>query len=175
MTIRPHQRADADRIAEILAAGWRQAYGAFMPAAFFAPRADAAWRRPEIAGWLDDDFDPAAEAIFVAERDGEVAGFIHMEAGDKGGLGATGLVNLLYVDPAVQGRGIGRALMAAGAAWHLAQHPGPLALSAFRDNPYRAFYSRIGGIEAGQASHTIEGVEIRSVLYLWADPGVLAG
>lgn len=147
-----------------------------MPTAFFLPRADAAWRRPEIAEWLDDDFDPASEAIFVVETaDGRVDGFIHLESGDKGGLGATGLVNLLYVDPDAQGRGFGRALMAAGAAWHLANHPGPLALSAFRDNPYRSFYGAMGGIEAAETSHVIEGAEIRSVLYLWPEPRTLIG
>jgi GNAT superfamily N-acetyltransferase len=172
LQIRPHRRDDADRIAEILAAGWRQAYGAFMPPAFLAPRSDPAWRRREIGAWLDE-FMPDSEAVFVAERDRRVVGFIHMELGDKGELGATGVVNLLYVDAEAQGRGVGRALLAAGAGWLLARKPGPLALSAFRDNRFRAAYAAMGGHEMKQVPHMIEGREIISVLYLWPDPRAL--
>jgi len=172
LQIRPHVRDDSDRIAEILAAGWRQAYGAFMPPAFLAPRSDPDWRRREIGEWLDE-FAPGSEAVFVAELAGRVVGFIHMELGDKGGLGATGVVNLLYVDAEAQGRGIGRALLAAGAGWLLAHQPGPLALSAFRDNPFRAAYAALGGREMTEVPHLIEGQEIISVLYLWPDPRTL--
>jgi len=108
MLIRPHRRDDADRIAEILAAGWKQAYSHFMPASFLEPRIDPAYRKAEVAEWLDDEFAPNDEAIFVAEEAREVVGFIHMALGDKGGVGAVGHVNLLYVDPAQQRRGVGR-------------------------------------------------------------------
>lgn len=173
MEIRSHSRADADRIAEILAAGWRQAYSHFMPAGFLAPRIDPAYRKAEIAQWLDDEFDPAAEAIFVAAEAGSVAGFIAMELGDKGDVGATGIVNLLYVDPVAQRRGIGRALLAAGAAWLIETKPGPLVLSAFADNPHRFAYSAMGGHEAGRLHPRIDDREIETVLYLWPDPAVL--
>jgi len=172
MQIRPHVHGDADRIAEILAAGWRQAYETFMPPAFLAQRSDPAWRRPEIVGWLDT-FEPASEAVFVAELAGPVVGFIHVELGDKADLGATGCVNLLYVDAAQQRQGVGRALLAAGADWLLARCPGPLALSAFRDNRFRHAYAALGGREMKQVDHIIDGREITSVLYLWPDPRTL--
>jgi GNAT superfamily N-acetyltransferase len=173
MLIRPHRRSDADRIAEILAAGWKQSYSHFMPTAFLAPRIDPDWRRKEIAGWLDEDFDPANEAIFVAEHDAAVIGFIHMELGDKGDLGATGIVNLLYVDEAAQRRGAGRKLMAKGAQWLLDTKPGPLVLSAFDDNPSRFAYEAMGGVAAKRITSEISGEAIGSVLYLWPDPTVL--
>lgn len=173
MIIRPHQRADADRIAEILAAGWKQSYSHFMPAPFLLPRIDPAQRKVEIAGWLDEDFDPTAEAIFVADDDGTILGFIHMELGDKGELGASGIVNLLYVDPPAQRRGIARQLMAAGAGWLLATAPGPLVLSAFIENPSRGAYAAMGGLEAKRTTSAISGETIESALYLWADPKVL--
>ncbi len=173
MIIRPHHRTDADRIAEILSGGWQQAYSAFMPSAYLARQTDAARRRAEIAEWLDTAFDAAGEAIFVADVDDKVDGFIHMELGDKGDLGATGIVNLIYVDPTAQSAGIGRRLMAAGAAWLLATCPGPLVLSAFAENPFRGFYGALGGVERGRRQHEIEGRTIESVLYLWRDPAVL--
>ena len=173
MLIRPHTRADADRIAEILAAGWKQAYSHFMPQSFLAPRIDPTHRKAEIAEWLDDEFDPAAEAIFVAEDAGGVAGFIAMELGDKGDLGATGIVNLLYIDPVAQRRGLGRALMSAGAAWLGERNPGPLVLSAYADNTHRFAYEAMGGREAKRLRPQIDGREIETVLYLWPDPAVL--
>lgn len=173
MIIRPHRRADADRIADLLADGWRDAYARFMPAGYLARQSDRVHRRAEIAEWLDDDFDAAAEAIFVAEEQGDVLGFIHMTLGDKGNLGATGVVNLLYVDATRHGRGIGRSLMAAGARWLLDTRPGPLALSAFKLNPHRAFYAALGGAECSEITHMVAGTQLVSVLYRWADPAAL--
>ena len=173
MRIRPHARTDADRIADILAAGWQQAYAHFMPPTFLAPRIDPAYRRSEIADWLDTDFDPATEALFVAEDDGTITGFIHMELGDKGDVGATGHVSLLYVDPGLQRRGTGRALMSGGASWLLSRAPGPLALSAFADNAHRFAYNALGGLEAKRLKPVIDGAEVEAVIYLWPDPAVL--
>jgi GNAT superfamily N-acetyltransferase len=173
MLIRPHRRDDADRIAEILAAGWKQAYSRFMPASFLAPRIDPVYRKAEIAEWLDDDFEPENEAVFVAEDTGAITGFIHMVLGDKGEVGAVGHVSLLYVDPPQQGRGIGRALMAQGARWLIERTRGPLALSAFADNPYRHAYGAMGGMEAKRLRPLIDGAEVETVIYLWPDPALL--
>jgi GNAT superfamily N-acetyltransferase len=173
MLIRPHRREDADRIAAILAAGWKQAYSHFMPLSFLTPRIDPAYRKAEIAQWLDDEFEPDAEAIFVAERDGEIRGFIHMVLGDKGEVGATGHVSLLYVDPPQQRSGIGRALMAEGACWLTGKAAGPLALSAYADNLHRFAYDALGGVPAKRLRPIIDGVEIETVIYLWPDPAVL--
>ena len=173
MLIRPHRREDADRIAEILAAGWKQAYSHFMPASFLTPRIDPAYRKAEIAQWLDEEFEPNEEAIFVTELEGAVEGFIHMVLGDKGDVGATGHVSLLYVDPAQQRNGIGRALLAESARWLIGKAAGPLALSAFADNPHRFAYDALGGIPAKRLRPLIDGVEIETVIYLWPDPSVL--
>jgi GNAT superfamily N-acetyltransferase len=173
MIIRPHRMTDAPRIAEILADGWRDTCGGFMPADYLARQSDRTKRYGEIAEWLADEFDPANEAIFIAEAAGDAIGFIHMELGDKGELGATGIVNLLYVDRSAQGQGAGSALMAAGAQWLLETRAGPLALSAFELNPSRGFYAALGGREAKRVTHTVAGAEIASVLYLWPDPAVL--
>jgi GNAT superfamily N-acetyltransferase len=173
MQIRPHCRDDADRIAEILADGWRQAYSHFMPKGFLTPRIDRAYRRAEIAQWLDEEFEPDVEAVFVAEERGTIYGFIHMVLGDKGDVGAAGHVSLLYVDPPLQGQGTGRALMAEGARWLISKATGPLALSAFEQNPYRAAYNAMGGTEAKRLTPVIDGAEVKTVIYLWPDPSVL--
>ena len=173
MLIRPHRRDDADRIAEILAAGWKQAYSHFMPQGFLMPRIDPAFRKAEIAQWLDEEFEPDVEALFVAEERGTTHGFVHMVLGDKGDVGAAGHVSLLYVDPTRQGQGIGRALMAEGARWLISKAPGPLALSAFAQNSYRSAYNAMGGTEAKRLRPVIDGAEVETVIYLWPDPSVL--
>lgn len=172
MLIRPHRRNDADRIAEVLADGWRDTYAAIVTPEYLDYQSDRVRRRSEIAAWLDD-FNEGAEAIFVAEREGEVVGFIHMELGNKASLGSSGYVNLLYIDKAAHGRGIGKHLMSAGARWLVESEPGPLVLSAFELNPHRAFYAALGGIEVKRVLNDISGAKVWSVLYLWPDPSVL--
>ncbi|KZE94777.1 putative N-acetyltransferase YafP [Agromyces sp. NDB4Y10] len=65
----------------------------------------------QVAAWAPDDLDPAAWAVrraerntVVAEVDGRVVGFTDVDA--------TGYLDMMYVDPAVGGRGVGRALLA---------------------------------------------------------------
>ena len=174
MAIRRHQRTDADRIAEILADGWRDTYAAIVPPAYLAYQSDRVRRRTEIADWLDD-FHTGSEEVFVAERDGDVVGFIHMQHGDKADLGSSGFVNLLYIDRSAQGHGLGRHLMAAGAQWLLDTRPGALVLSAFELNPHRAFYTALGGTEVKRVLNDIAGAQVYSVLYRWPDPAVLLG
>lgn len=96
-----------------------------------------------------------------------------MELGDKGDLGAVGIVNLLDVDPAAHRRGYGRALMASGAEWLLSRASGPLVLSALVDNPNRHAYRAMGGREAKNVVSRYGSHELNSVLYLWPNPAVL--
>jgi GNAT superfamily N-acetyltransferase len=93
-----------------------------------------------------------------------------MELGDKGGLGATGIVNLLYVDPPAQGRGIGRALMGEGARWLGGKVAGPMVLSAYELNPFRHAYRAMGGREAARLTSRFGTHKLASVLYLWDYP-----
>ena len=146
-----------------------------MPAAFLASRIDPVYRRREIAEWLDTDFDPSTETLLVAEEGGPIAGFVHVALGDKGEVGATGHVNLLYVDPPRQGQGVGRSLMGAGARWLMQRQPGPLALSAYERNPFRPAYASMGGVETKRLRFLIEGTEIETVIYRWHDPTTLCG
>lgn len=71
---------------------------------------------------------------WVAERDGVVVGLLGLMGAEVGGL---------FVDPAAQGRGIGRALIEHAAALH-----GALTLEVFaRNDRARRFYDHLGFTE----------------------------
>ena len=65
-----------------------------------------------------------AHAVFVAERGGEVVGYLHLEEYDV--LYAGHMVNVLgiAVSSACRRQGVGRALLAAGEAWARSQGRG---------------------------------------------------
>jgi ribosomal protein S18 acetylase RimI-like enzyme len=80
------------------------------------------------------------QAVWVAEVDGQVVGFLAMYP-------ARGYVDQFYVEPALQGQGIGTALLAQARA----ASPSGLSLHALQANvSARAFYER-HGFTAGEA------------------------
>ncbi|MEU8242372.1 GNAT family N-acetyltransferase [Actinoplanes missouriensis] len=106
MTIRAAVPADADGLAEVHVRTWQSAYRGLLPQDYLdglsvADRAGQ-WRE-----WLGRMAPP--RAVLVLEPG--VSGFITVGAGDADGAGH---VYALYVLPERQGRGGGRALMAAG-------------------------------------------------------------
>ena len=171
---RPHTLADADQLGEILADGWADAYAGFMPAEVLARRTDHATRRDEMRDFLTNDFDPNVEGLIVAAEADALAGFVHLRLGDKRGLGAVAAVNLLYVRRGRQGQGIGRRLVLAAAEWIGARTAGPIVISAYAQNPFRAFYDHIGGTIAKRVTSEVDGHRLESVLYLWPDAESLA-
>ncbi|HEV2559932.1 MAG TPA: GNAT family N-acetyltransferase [Microvirga sp.] len=165
--IRSWSATDIPEIARILAAGWRQAYGGFMPEAVLAPRTDSGHRAREIESWLTSGLDPETEALLIAEAESRVRGFIALRLGDKDGLGTAGFVPLLYIDLEAQRQGLGTALLLAGVDWLEARSPGALAISAFAQNPYRGFYDAIGGTVAKAVTVRIDGHPFEVVQYYW--------
>lgn len=174
MRIRPHSISDSDQIAEILARGWAEANSGFLPAEVLVPRTDVVARQVEMRDFLASEFDPATEAMLVADAGAELAGFAHAILADKGGLGAVGHVGLLYVRTAYHGQGVGRRLLGAAAGWIAERATGPLAIAAFADNPFHRFYAHLGGEIAARVSVEVSGFPTGSVIYLWPDAAALA-
>src|SRR5690349_19071481 len=94
VTLRPGTPDDAAVVADIWFAGWHPAHAGHVPNGLTERRTLAAFheRAPE-----------RVADTTVAEVDGAVAGFI-MVVGDE--------LEQIYVDPALQGRGVARVLMA---------------------------------------------------------------
>jgi putative acetyltransferase len=89
---------------------------------------------------------PAAET-WVWDDGGRLAGFISLVGNEVGGL---------FVDPALHGRGIGRALVD-----HARRLRGDLEVEVFRDNALgRAFYAACGFAELREGVHEETGLVV---------------
>jgi ribosomal protein S18 acetylase RimI-like enzyme len=126
IALRPY---DPGRDADACLAIWRAASRVGHP---FLSEADL----DADAGLVREVYLPAAR-ITVAEERGRVVGFLALLEGLIGGL---------FVDPAAQGRGVGRALVRAAAA-----EIGALEVEVYAANAgARAFYARLGFVETGR-------------------------
>jgi putative acetyltransferase len=99
----------------------------------YSPAQIAAWAPefPDLAAWSRRLADGG---VFVCERDGEMAGFVRVDAG--------GCLDLLYVHPELQRQGAGRALCERAASW--ASSRGLRRLEAQVSITARAFFERLG-------------------------------
>jgi GNAT superfamily N-acetyltransferase len=116
----------------------------------------AAWRDPEavrlaVSGWVRDSLRGLADpnsAAFVAERDGEVVGFVCVSerAHFTGEIDA--YIGELVVSKAAEGGGVGRALVGAAEGWGRARGRKRVAVDTGAANtPARRFYAALGFAE----------------------------
>jgi GNAT superfamily N-acetyltransferase len=104
--LRSATAADADAVAAVQERGWQRAYRHVFPpdeldrGGFIEVER---WRRRLVAP-------PTGWATFVADLDGEVAGFVCV--GGSRDVRRCGEVYAIYVDPEAWARGLGRALLA---------------------------------------------------------------
>lgn len=178
-SIRLAQLEDAEAIAGVHVAAWRESYTGLVPAEMLASlsveeRADR-WRR--ILG----DPDPAVATVaFVAcARGGAVVGFGscgRQRSAELARAGFGGEFQAIYVLRAAQRCGVGRALMGAmaraladrglqgGALWVLAGN-----------QPAMDFYGRLGGaVVAQREDERGEGIILAENAYGWASVALLA-
>lgn len=139
-TIRTARQADAPACAQVMYDCWESSYRGLLP----ADLVDAMSLERSLEMWTRALADPR-NAVFIAEaassRPGSVLGVASARLEDD----AVGYIPSLYVSPAGQGRGVGRALL-----WHAERHLARAGaargtLWVFEENlPSRAFYRRCG-------------------------------
>lgn len=126
MKIRQATAADFPALAEIVAKGYRDAFGAILSQAALAERTAAHFARRFAA--------ETTPPVLVEDETGRPIGF-HLTHG--------GTLHMLFVDTSVQVRGAGTLLLAD------AEARGAVRLECFRDNaPARAFYEKRGWVHA---------------------------
>ncbi len=142
ISLRPATAADAEPLARVAHDSFHQAFTGIMspaalaqrPLAFFVERFGVQWPQ-----------------VVVAERDGRIVGFSMVR--DRH-------IDMLFVDPCAQARGVGKALLAD------AESGGAITLECFRDNSQaRDFYEKHGWNLAKSLRRDFCGEEYDFVLY----------
>jgi len=140
--LRPAASADVAAAAGVAARSYRAAFAGILDAAALDVRT---------AGFFAERFEAALKLLVVAEREGVLVGFSLM---------ANRHIDMLFVDPASQGAGVGRRLLAE------AEARGAYSLECFRANfAARRFYEGQGWQLAQAYSRAFAGAEHEFVWY----------
>ena len=111
LKVRAGVEADAPAVASIHVRAWQLAYAGIVNANYLAALSIDERTQTWAAGIRQGQM-PDGGRIFVAELDGVVAGWMTCGASrDEGANDHTGELHGIYVDPNLQGRGVGGALM----------------------------------------------------------------
>jgi RimJ/RimL family protein N-acetyltransferase len=157
-TVRRATPADARDIADVKVETWRAAYVGVVPQALLDAM-DIDEHTQQWEQWLSS----ASNAVFVAEQDAAVVGFVSVGPCDD--LHDVGELYAIYVRPAAWGGGAGPALIEAGVDWLSARWPEAILWVA-RENPRaRRFYERHGWVPDGERVDEVLGTEVPELRY----------
>lgn len=171
VTIREARPEDAAGLARVHVASWRSTYPGLIPTPFLVGMSEKA----AAARWhaIVQNRGPGRGA-FVALEAGAIVGFGTYGARRVPVDGFQGEFYALYLLDEVQGRGIGRGLMAAMADRFLAVDVATAAVWCLRDNPARWFYERMGGSRVAERQIDFAGTKLTEIAYGWRDLAPLA-
>ena len=161
---------DAERLAALHVAAWRETYAGLLPESVLAAQSVAA----RAAMWTEILGNPTAEtSAWLVENGATPAGFGACGRQRDAGLSAAGFeaeIGALYLLRAHQGRGLGRALMQAMAAEMRARGHTTIALWVLRENTTaRAFYRHLGGEEVAEKQDRRGTATLTELAYGWRD------
>ena len=172
VTIRRGVVDDAKEASRMHAETWRTSYRGLVPDALLDGLADDRWEN----GWRRafESMDPT-RVVYVADTEGRMVGFAGGGRARPGGPpGYAGEVYAIYVHPAQQGRGIGRALLRAAAEGLVERRLVPIVIWTLFGNPQsNGFYEALGGTVIGEKREPFDGYELHEVAYGWRDPTAL--
>lgn len=167
--VREAKPEDALGMAVVRVETWKATYRGMIPDAFLealsAQNVAERWRG---VFWEHGD---GEAGVFVAEDEwAQIVGIAICGPGQENDPIYQGEIYVLYVLPAYQNRGIGKALVAA-CARHLAERLAfkTMLVWVIAENPYRRFYETIGGKFLREKSQEIGGKTIVEAGYGWED------
>lgn len=170
MLIRRASLSDAMGIARVHVDTWRSTYHSIVPADYLAsleyePAAQR-WR-----GYLET----GNGHVFLAEDPAAgVVGIASAGPGEDGDKEYDAVLNVIYILPGFQGRGLGRALMAAAVEALRGDGHSALLIWVYRDNRARGFYERYGGKAVRTREHNVGGACLEVVGYGYPSLDALA-
>jgi ribosomal protein S18 acetylase RimI-like enzyme len=170
--IRPAGANDLAELAEIHLLGWQLAYADFLPPG----QLEAMQVERRLPVWRERLSDPSHLILTIGVGGERIDGFLFggkvkaHEITDGGRIeGYDCEIYSLHCRRDVQGRGLGRALMAEAARAWAEEGRRALLLWAYADNRFRGFYERLGGKVLARGLD--EGVP--DLAYGWPDIGRL--
>lgn len=169
VTVRFATPADTRYMARVQVDTRRAAYQAFYPFELLArlsyEKTECAWRRN-----LFETPDRPGMFSLLAETDtGDVVGVLIAGPVREPDLEFTAEIYVLYVLPANQHLGVGRALVCEAARVLAAAGHRRLLIWVLENNPARAFYERNGGRLARSKTEQVDGYRLVEVGYGWDD------
>ena len=167
----PAGPSDAEDLARVHVASWRETYRGLLPDAFLARMSEAGHARRFARALLHPG--PNDVTLVIADRHG-IAGYATGGPSRSGAKDEAEIVTL-YLLRAAQGQGLGQRLMADTARALAAQGATSLMISVLRDNiRARGFYEHLGGEpEAPRREPGPGGQLLYEVAYRWRDIGTL--
>lgn len=103
--------SDAEGIAKVHVYTWQNAYLGLIPDSILQGLSVEL----RTSSWIRNIKNPSPKShTFIAEMDGEIVGFVDLGANREKDLEYEGEIYAIYVNPQIQGRGVGAALMQAG-------------------------------------------------------------
>lgn len=176
--VRPAREADAFAIADVHVRAWDESYRGIAPDHVF----DVLNIERRLAQWtslLDPAKQDAANSwpiIRVAERDGEIVGFVAARPATAEIMAPRAQVMTLYVLAEAQGQGLGRALLKSIARAVSERGLSGLALGVLPENRSAiGFYQRLGGTPIGTIIDPGPVWRSEETVFVWDDLSVLIG
>lgn len=161
--IRPAKLADAEAIARVHAASWRDSYRALLPPHALV-RLDADQRR----GWRRSLADPAILTVVAYDvSSGDIVGVC--DAGrNRGSTAHAGEIYRIYLDYHAKRHGLGREMFEYVTDWLRAQHLPSLVIWVLDTNAHACrFYEAMGGQLGPRIGSRVAGVPVVERAYVW--------
>jgi ribosomal protein S18 acetylase RimI-like enzyme len=160
---------DAEAIAAVHVTGWRESYSGLVPQPVLdglsIPDRAAKWRQA-----IHETQNKAGQSIFVAEKQGEIVGFVDGGKCRSDLFGREMEVYAIYLLQRIQRVGRGTALLNALFSDFISQAAYSAGVWVLRDNhPARRFYEKRGAQYAADRVEQRPGYALIEVGYGWAD------
>ena len=160
--IRLAERRDAEALAAVHEAAWREAYGGLIP-----HRCLNGMIGRRHGGWWAHAIEGGA-AILVVDFGGETVGYATLGRNRTSAFKAGGEVYELYMKPEYQGVGFGKRLFLAARRLLADRRLKGMVVWALADNDRaREFYERLGGMAVADGSECFDGRTLQKVAYVW--------
>lgn len=167
----PAGPADAEALAHVHVAAWRETYRGLLPDAYLARMSVADFTRRFRRSLTHPG---PNDVTLAAMGPGGIVGYAQ-GGPSRSRTAGEAEVQTLYVLRSGQGEGVGRRLLTGAARALAAQGATSLMISVLRDNAHaRGFYEHLGGeAEAPRAERGPGGALLQEVAYRWPEIGKL--